>query len=136
MSKFKWCFFKNKLENLGIDPSTSCMLSRRSTIWANSPLWWFVGCKFTSDQHTTFSQKFLVSVKLQNYYSGKILETDVWNFYLCSECILLWLLSNDLMMGLCAVFLCCMWSQHIYKEIQTIFMKECLPCWILGSPAH
>ena len=25
------------MENLGIDPSTSCMLSRRSTIWANSP---------------------------------------------------------------------------------------------------
>ena len=28
---------QQKLENLGIDPSTSCMLSRRSTIWANSP---------------------------------------------------------------------------------------------------
>ena len=34
-----WCLLKKEVESLGIDPSTSCMLSRRSTIWANSPLW-------------------------------------------------------------------------------------------------
>ena len=28
---------KNDLENLGIDPSTSHMLSERSTIWARPP---------------------------------------------------------------------------------------------------
>ena len=28
---------KEKMENLGIDPSTSRMLSGRSTIWANPP---------------------------------------------------------------------------------------------------
>ncbi len=28
---------KNSLENPGIDPGTSRMLSERSTIWANSP---------------------------------------------------------------------------------------------------
>ena len=30
--------FKRYLENPGIDPGTSHMLSERSTIWANSPL--------------------------------------------------------------------------------------------------
>ena len=33
---------KNKsLENLGIDPSASRMLSERSTTWANSPENWY-----------------------------------------------------------------------------------------------
>ena len=30
---------KKKLENPGIDPGTSRMLSERSTIWANPPEW-------------------------------------------------------------------------------------------------
>ena len=28
------------MENPGIDPGTSHMLSERSTTWANSPAWW------------------------------------------------------------------------------------------------
>ena len=136
MSKLKWCFLKKELENLGIDPSTSCMLSRRSTIWANSPLLWFVGCKFTSDQHTMCSQKVLLSFKLQNCHSGQkfwklIFETFTYALMYNAMTHEYWL-----MMGLCIACLCCMWGQHIYKEIQTIFMKEDLPCWVLGSPSH
>ena len=111
------------LENLGIDPSTSCMLSRRSTIWANSPLWWFVGCKFTSDQHTMCSQNFLLS------WSYKIVALiKFWKlvFGTYTYALRYNTMTDEywLMMGLCVACLCCMWGQHIYKEIQTTVVWE------------